>query len=212
VSAKTIYIVRHGQTDFNKRNIVQGSGIDSDLNTMGLLQAESFFDYYKDEGFDIVYTSGLKRAIQSVAPFIANGLQHKIHLGLNEINWGILEGQESTPFQRKMFDEIMKQWRLGNLNTAVENGETPIQLLARQQQSLDDILQSESQRILISSHGRALRSFMCLLTGEPQQNMHLFPHTNLGLYVLEQVEERRFEIVLKNNTDHLAEALITSYY
>ncbi|MCZ2130872.1 MAG: histidine phosphatase family protein [Bacteroidia bacterium] len=212
MNAKTLYIIRHGQTDFNKRNIVQGSGIDSDLNTVGRLQAESFYDFYKDEGFDIVYTSGLKRAIQSVDSFIQNGFEHRIHLGLNEINWGVLEGKENSPQQRKIFDEIMKEWRMGNLDKAIENGETPRQLMHRQTQSLDDILKTDAKKILISSHGRALRSFMCLLTYQSQQNMHLFPHTNLGLYVLEQVDDRRFEIVMKNNTDHLADALVTSYY
>ncbi|MCO6494102.1 MAG: histidine phosphatase family protein [Bacteroidetes bacterium] len=212
MSAKTLYIIRHGQTDFNKRNIVQGSGIDSDLNVVGRLQAESFYDFYKDEGFELVYTSSLKRAIQSVESFITNGMEHRVHRGLNEINWGIMEGKESTPQQRRIFDNILNEWRNGNLNTAVESGETPLQLFERQKQSMQDILNTDANKILISSHGRALRSFMCLLTGQPQQNMHLFPHTNLGLYVLEQVDENRFEIILKNNTDHLAEALLTSYY
>jgi probable phosphoglycerate mutase len=32
MSKKTIYLIRHGQTDFNKQGIVQGSGVDSSLN------------------------------------------------------------------------------------------------------------------------------------------------------------------------------------
>ena len=46
VHQKTIYIARHGQTEFNKRGIVQGSGVDSELNSTGLLQAERLFQIF----------------------------------------------------------------------------------------------------------------------------------------------------------------------
>ena len=52
---KKIYITRHGQTDFNKKGIVQGSGVDSDLNETGRLQAEAFFKKFKDHPFDKLY-------------------------------------------------------------------------------------------------------------------------------------------------------------
>ncbi|MCY7358013.1 MAG: histidine phosphatase family protein, partial [Rudanella sp.] len=32
---KRIYIIRHGETDYNRRGVVQGSGVDADLNEMG---------------------------------------------------------------------------------------------------------------------------------------------------------------------------------
>ena len=44
---KNIYIIRHGQTDFNVRQIVQGRGINSDLNDEGILQAKLFFEAHK---------------------------------------------------------------------------------------------------------------------------------------------------------------------
>jgi probable phosphoglycerate mutase len=44
---KLIYIIRHGETDFNKLGIVQGSGIDSDLNPRGVQQAANFYAFYK---------------------------------------------------------------------------------------------------------------------------------------------------------------------
>jgi len=209
---KTLYIIRHGQTEFNKKNIIQGSGIDSDLNVIGQLQAESFFDMYKNVGFELVYTSQLKRAIQSVEGFINIGIEHKVHHGLNEINWGALEGTKSTPMQRKMFEDMIKHWRLGNLDKTIEGGESPLEMKKRQEESIEELLNSKADNILISSHGRALRSYMCLLTGQSQANMHLFPHTNLGLYVLEQVDDRKFDIRVKNSTDHLAEALITAHF
>ena len=52
MSKKTIYLIRHGQTDFNKQGIVQGSGVDSSLNDEGHAQARKFFEAYHHINFD----------------------------------------------------------------------------------------------------------------------------------------------------------------
>jgi broad specificity phosphatase PhoE len=45
---KELYIIRHGETDLNKQGIVQGRGINSDLNDTGRAQAAAFFKMYKE--------------------------------------------------------------------------------------------------------------------------------------------------------------------
>ena len=92
MNTKKIYLTRHGQTDFNRKGIVQGSGIDSDLNELGQAQARAFFDYYKDQPFDKLYVSALKRTHQSMAGFIESGLVYEELADLNEISWGEREG------------------------------------------------------------------------------------------------------------------------
>ncbi|WP_282456203.1 histidine phosphatase family protein [Chitinophaga sedimenti] len=66
---KELYIIRHGETDFNRQGIVQGRGVNSDLNAMGVAQAEAFYEHYKHIPFDKVYTSSLKRTHQTVKKF-----------------------------------------------------------------------------------------------------------------------------------------------
>jgi len=73
LNTKKIYIVRHGQTDFNLNGIVQGSGVDSSLNEHGRAQANAFFQQYGAVKFDAIYTSVLKRTIESVETFIQQG-------------------------------------------------------------------------------------------------------------------------------------------
>lgn len=67
---KTLYIIRHGETDLNKRGVVQGRGMDTDLNDRGLEQAEAFYQTYKDVPFDKIYTSTLKRTHQTIKRFM----------------------------------------------------------------------------------------------------------------------------------------------
>ncbi|HMQ00532.1 MAG TPA: histidine phosphatase family protein, partial [Cyclobacteriaceae bacterium] len=77
MSIKKIFLIRHGQTDFNLKNIVQGSGVDAPLNIKGRRQAALFYEAYKWIQFDKVYTSKLKRSIESVAGFIQDGIPHE---------------------------------------------------------------------------------------------------------------------------------------
>ena len=71
-----LYFIRHGETDFNRQNIVQGGGIDSDLNETGRAQGQRFFEHYRDLHFDRVYCTQLKRTYQTVQPF--EQLGHRI--------------------------------------------------------------------------------------------------------------------------------------
>lgn len=41
---KDIYLIRHGETDYNRMRVVQGSGIDADLNELGNKQARAFLN------------------------------------------------------------------------------------------------------------------------------------------------------------------------
>lgn len=199
---KTIYLIRHGETDFNKKGIIQGSGINSDLNETGRTQAELFYQRYQTITFDCVYTSLLKRTHQSVASFIQKH-PHKAISELNEINWGIMEGVEQTPERVAHFESIVKQWQSGELDTAVADGETPLEMFERQKIGLAKIMaQTEEEKILICMHGRAMRSFLCLLTNTPLQDMEKWGHSNLCLYVL-KFNGSCFDVVEHNQTAHL---------
>ncbi len=203
---KTIYLIRHGQTDFNERGIVQGSGIDSLLNANGHRQAELFYHAYKHVPFTEIYTSTLQRTHQTVAPFITNGFKnHVIVPEFNEINWGMMEGVEPSEEATQNFQQILQTWRSGNLDTAVENGETPNQLYNRQFAGLQKLEQNwPGSPVLICMHGRAMRSFLCLLTGHPLQNMDDFEHSNVCLYHLQKGDnDRHYQILLHNCTRHL---------
>ena len=118
--SKKIYIIRHGETDFNRLGIVQGSGVDSDLNDIGRHQALAFFECFKNQSFDKLYTSTLKRTHQSVIHFIENGLKWTQYTGLNEISWGKREGKIPDEDDNKYFAEITKNWTNGETHLKFE--------------------------------------------------------------------------------------------
>jgi broad specificity phosphatase PhoE len=200
---KTLYIVRHGQTDLNKQGIVQGRGMDTNLNDDGRLQAGMFYSAYKHIPFDKIYISELRRTQQSIQQFIDDGLPYQKLSGLDELAWGVHEGQPSTPETKAAFRTIMQEWTSGNLDYKFEKGESPNEVLARQKQALKVIMSHpEEKNVLICMHGRAMRLFLCLLTNRPLTEMEAFPHQNLVLYKV-TYDGSRFEIADFNNAIHL---------
>jgi broad specificity phosphatase PhoE len=200
---KTLYIVRHGQTDFNKQGIVQGRGRDTDLNEEGRRQANQFYNAYKDVPFDKIYISELKRTQQSIQQFIDSGLPYEKLSGLDELAWGIYEGKPSSPETKAAFLLMMRDWVAGRLDSKFENGESPNEVRLRQLEALRIIMShTEEEQVLICMHGRAMRLFLCLLTGKPLTQMDSFPHQNLVLYKV-TFDGEKFTIDSFNNAEHL---------
>jgi broad specificity phosphatase PhoE len=203
LNTKKVYLVRHGQTDFNLRNIVQGSGVDTDLNDTGRKQAEAFFQAYKHIPFDKVYTSVLKRSQQSVQRFIDLGVPHDALVGLNEISWGTKEGHRVTPQEDEYYHYMLQQWQTGNTTLRIEGGESPDDVVKRMKPAVDYIMKQTGEKtILICMHGRAIRILLCYLLNYPLKSMDMFEHTNLCLYKLNYTGTM-FSIETFNDTRHL---------
>lgn len=203
MTSKKIYLIRHGQTDFNRRGVVQGSGIDSSLNELGRSQANAFYNCYKDLHFDKVYTSALKRSIQSVESFISRGTIHEPHVGLNEINWGNKEGSRITPDEDAYYRWLLKEWQANKTSIQIDGGESPEEVANRQKPVLDLIFSRNSEsNILVCMHGRAIRILLCQLLNYPLSAMDYFEHNNLGLYVLTYTGSF-CKVDQYNNLDHL---------
>jgi len=204
LGSKKIYLIRHGQTDFNLRNIVQGSGVDSSLNERGRSQAKAFFDEFKNVKFDKVYTSVLKRTKESVQSFIDLGIPHKALKGLNEISWGTKEGYAITPDEDQYYHYMLRQWEIGNTSLKIEGGESPEDVVKRMKPDIDYIMSHEDEEtILICMHGRAIRILLCMLLNYPMKSMDMFQHQNLGLYLLNYTGSM-FNVELYNDGSHLS--------
>ena len=183
---RTIFLLRHGQTDFNVRGIVQGSGIDSSLNDTGREQAARFFAAYGHVPFDKVYTSALRRTQESVQHFLDLGLPHEAHSGLNEISWGVREGTRITMEEDEEYRRVLHGWATGDTHARLTGGESPEEVAARQRTFIDLLKARDDERtVLVCLHGRALRVLLCQLLNYPLSCMEGFEHSNLCLYKLE---------------------------
>jgi probable phosphoglycerate mutase len=203
LTSKKIYVIRHGQTDYNLQNIVQGSGVDSDLNARGREQAEAFYKAYKHVPFDKIYTSALRRTRQSVQSFISDGLPVESLAGLNEISWGTKEGYRITPDEDAYYHHMLRQWQEGDTSLRIEGGESPDDVVKRMQPAVDHILSNTNEKnVLVCMHGRAIRILLCMLLRYPLRSMDTFEHQNLCLYLLDY-NGTFFTLDRYNDTTHL---------
>jgi broad specificity phosphatase PhoE len=203
MTKKTLYIIRHGETDLNKAGIVQGRGMNTDLNETGRKQGEAFYKAYKNIPFDKIYTSELKRTHQTVQHFIDSGIPWQQLSGLDEMAWGRYEGKAVSEETRGRFKKIMQSWKDGDLDVRFEDGESPNEVQTRQRVALEEIMSHDDEKlVLICMHGRAMRLFLCLLNGLPLTEMDNYPHRNTTLYKV-NFDGEKFHIEDFNNTDHL---------
>lgn len=201
---KEIYLIRHGETEYNKSGRVQGSGIDAPLNMTGKRQAQAFYECYKHVGFDKIYISTLIRTAQSIAPFTRLGIEVEKHEGLNEINWGVFEGTTFTTSSNRYYSDMMTAWQGGDTHLHIQGGESPECVAERQKPFLDLLLEREDEKkVLICMHGRAMRILLCQLTGTPLHEMDRFEHTNFALYHLAINSSSEVKLLRENCTAHL---------
>lgn len=203
MNTKHIYIIRHGETDFNKKGYVQGSSINSNLNDLGKLQAEAFYKKYQHIAFDKIYTSSLKRTHQTVSPFTNQGVPMETHQGLNEISWGEKEGRKLTEQDDKNHFNLLFEWQSGNYNFKLDGAESPNDVIKRQKKVMSHIFSHTNENnILICTHGRAMKILVTHLMNEPLSKMDQYEHSNLALYHL-VYKNGLFRIIQANDIRHL---------
>ena len=203
MNTKKIFLTRHGQTDYNKKGVVQGSGIDADLNELGRAQGKAFYDYYKDLPFDKMYVSALKRTHQSMKGFIDAGLDYEVLPQLNEISWGVREGIAVDEEGQAYYKNMIRRWQEGETHVGIEGGESPEEVAVRMRKGLEYILSKpEEETVLICMHGRAMRVMLAIMLNYPLKGMDMFEHTNLCLYEL-RWSGSMFTVDRYNDTTHL---------
>ena len=203
MNLKKIYLLRHGQTDYNLQGVVQGSGIDAPINATGRAQAQAFFEAYQEVQFDQLYHSALIRTRQSIQGFIDLGIPVTSLVELNEISWGNYEGTPMTPEEGEYYRMMLHQWQQGNLDYAIAGGESPNSVAERLHRAIQIILKGPGETILVCMHGRAMRIFLSLICQTPLKEMDQYEHGNLCLYLLQQEEKGGFVLGKQNDQEHL---------
>ncbi|GAB5519999.1 MAG: histidine phosphatase family protein [Rhodothermales bacterium] len=204
--ATTLHLVRHGQTDYNKNRIVQGRGINSDLNAVGQQQGEALAQRFAEARLDAIYSSTLNRAIQTadrVAAHHPDVPRYQLR-DLEEMSWGVYEGQPSSEAMRVVFERFYEQWESGTFDERIEGGESIFDVQVRAMAALQHITQAHpGETVLVVSHGRMLRVLLAsVLADYGLERMHDIAHANTGVNTVRYADGLYTAEVL-NDTSHL---------
>ena len=165
-----LWLVRHGQTDWNLDGRYQGQS-DVPLNATGLAQAAAFAASLCGKRFDALYSSDLARAYQTAEVIAAClGLPVQADPRLREINQGEWQGRTLDEI-KGIFNNEGPQARkvtIDPVTTRAPGGESVWEVSQRMAQAADDIARRYSTgRVLVVGHGLALATLYCQAEGFP---------------------------------------------
>lgn len=203
MSVSNIYLARHGETEYNRRNQIQGRGIDASLNETGQLQAKALSAYIHTLDIDNLYSSSLKRS-RETAEYVGKycSLEVESYRELDEMNFGILEGRPIEEIKSEL-QQLHNNWKSGNVSFALEKAESPLSVLGRAGKRAEALIREKhSSNILFVLHGRLIRILVSHWLGMGLSSMHKITHSNGALYHL-QWDGQQFKSIFLNNTDHL---------
>ncbi len=146
-----IYIIRHGQTDWNIEHRTQGH-TDIALNKNGIVQAELISQKIANLKIDSIISSDLKRAYMT-AQIINKNFNKNIETDkrLREFCFGTLEGITRDKITQEIWDDF-------NKNPKQFNAETKEEIFNRIKSFIDDIKSNNiNKNTLVVTHGGPIR-------------------------------------------------------
>ncbi|OCG14146.1 hypothetical protein A9G09_06815 [Gilliamella sp. wkB292] len=214
-----LYLIRHGQTEWNIKDQMQGSQ-NSPLTEQGILGAKITGQYLKHIPFMQAYSSPQLRA-KETRDYIVHENDNKIPTfelaDLCEMDFGLWEGK-SVPYLKKEVPEFNTYLTdPANFDASVNHGENYLDTLVRMKRALHTITQNASEdkgNILVVSHGTVLRLLLCVLNGGDwrlHRDEDYFPrmlNTSVSVVNYQQQDgqsEGKFTVKYYNNVDHLAD-------
>ena len=199
-----VYLVRHGQTEWNKKLTFRGR-IDIPLNERGRQEAKAIAEVLKYKRIDAIYTSPLRRSIETAEP-----TARFFHLeivpveGLIDISYGDWEGLTFNEVKKRYKDQY-KKWEKRPEKVRFPNGETLDEVRERSFCAFKDILNANpGKSILIIPHRVINKVLICAFLG--LSNSHFWEiKQDPGCINLIEYSDDRFILSIMNDTCHLKE-------
>lgn len=159
-----LYVIRHGETDWNACFRLQGQ-TDIELNEKGRQAARATADGMKDIEIDLAITSPLKRA-RETAELVLGGRRVPVREDrrIQEIGFGSYEGIRTRNEKREIIEPLVYTFfKEPQSYEPPEGGERIQELIARTGAFLEELKGDESLRdktVLVSTHGAASRALL----------------------------------------------------
>ncbi|KAJ1787645.1 hypothetical protein GGH19_000653 [Coemansia sp. RSA 1807] len=172
----TLYLIRHGETEVNRRNCVQGKRIDPPLNERGRRQAECVGRQFQDIKVDWIVTSAAQRAIETGSAVSTHhpGVPLDSFPALNELEFGDLEGRHVTTG----YNDLVVKWdtdHCADLTAPGAGSESPTACAQRAMPCIQDIVEIAAAKgwrhVCIVAHSRLIQIVLAAMLDGSLQTM-----------------------------------------
>ncbi len=161
----TLVLIRHGETDWNVEGRWQGQA-DPPLNERGRDQARRVAEYYSQFGLAALYSSDLRRAMETAQIIGARiGLEIIPEPRLREINLGRWQGMLTEDIQAQ-YPEEFQRWHHEPLSVQPPGGETIHALAARVLEVINEMIaRYPKRRVGVVAHELPIAIVLCRSAG-----------------------------------------------
>ncbi len=198
----SIYLVRHGQTAWNKEELFRGR-TDVPLDETGLRQAELTGEYFREVKIDAIYSSPLSRAWQT-----AESIARVHHLtvspleGITDMSFGSWEGHSHQEI-RERDRETYCLWREEPHRVRLPGGETLDEVRFRAMAALEEVVRLNAQKtIVLVSHRVVNKVLLCGILGLDNSHFWQIVQDPTAINLI-QYQDGKYILCLMNETCHL---------
>jgi len=198
----SIYLVRHGQTAWNKEEIFRGR-TDIPLDETGLKQAELAGEYFKAMVIQGVYSSPLLRAWQTAEPIaLFQNLKAQPIEGIIDMSFGNWEGHALQEIER-IDPEIYRQWREEPHLAKLPGGESLDDVRFRAMAALEWVIKKHPEgSVVLISHRVVNKVLICGILGIDNSHFWQIAQDTAAINLI-QYKRGRYVLSSMNETCHL---------
>ncbi len=194
-----LVLVRHGETTWNVTGYYQGR-TDTDLSERGRRQAGCLASHLQGTHFDAIYSSPLKRALDTVEQLARDaGQEIQVECGLTEIEHGVWGGLHKSEVQER-YGETLRLWLENPTRAEVPGAESLEDVRSRVLEAISCIIERHpSQTVLICTHDAVLKVLVSSAIGLDLDSFWAIQVDNASVSVLEH-DGQRAKLVQLNDT------------
>ena len=173
-----VYLIRHGETDYNLTHRFQGMWVESHLTENGKAQARAASALLADIPFDRLYVSAAERTRETAALLFPDR-DDAVYDDLREIHVGWLADRYIADI-RKTHGELYDK-AVSDRDYSPFGGETLEEHKARGKRAMDRVLNSGGEKVAVVSHGGTIRVLLWALTGIEPSATALLPNCSYAV-------------------------------
>jgi len=197
-----IILVRHGETEWNVTNIFRGR-IDIELSQTGMKQAELLAEYLSDTKVDAIYSSPLKRALQTAEAIARyHRLSVEIAPALLDFNFERWQGLSRQEVRDK-YKALYAEWLENPHQVQIPDGENLDNVRKRALGVVESIIAKHEGTAILVSHRVVNKVLICALLGLDNSHFWNIAQDTCGI-TLFTYENNRFVLAKHNDTSFLA--------